>query len=415
MVTPPPCQNADELEVTLRQIRVMRCYATEAGKPISDELAAALAGLAALSQKSNGSTDQAKGKAAGGGAIPKEPEDTARDHPATDQPKDYEAAYRLALEVHRQLAALVHPANPATIASTDFSWNPRQAKPLQRLLIAIALLTVGAMGCFIYASFEINARHAAIATQDLSETPDLGEQDLLAAPPPPNTPPPTDPDAPLDGAGAASDGHAKTPVMTEEGEDGEDRDDVGATANKDNNHQDQSRHREHNRWLSIQLFAAAMLGAGFATLLNAAPYVVQRSFDNSYITFYLIRYLVGIIAGVILGFIGPELIDAFGTESDEGLARLSAAVLAIIGGFSSNAVAAVLTRVSETLLTLVRGRNNESKEDIERRINERVDAEKQRFTATQATKISDILATFDEGPDKAREALRTMIRKPPGV
>ncbi|MEM6756840.1 MAG: hypothetical protein AAF586_06705, partial [Planctomycetota bacterium] len=346
----PNCADADALEATLCQIHVMRCYATESGKPINDELAALIAQLASLCRLATPPAD---------GTPPPEVQPPPGQQ-FRGRLEDYEATYRLALEVHRLLSALIHPANPATIVSTDFTWRIwklKTVRPLQWLLIAIAVLTLAATLAFTYATFELNTQN------DVEQT-----------------------------------------VAQQAGVDGDD-----LVRNVDSKNQ---AGWVHDWRLSLQFFAAAMLGAGFATLLNAAPFVVHRSFDNRYITVYLLRYLLGVVAGVILGLVGPDLIEAVSDEPPEGLTQLSLAVLAIVGGFSANAVAAILTRISDTLVALVRGRNEEPREEVERRINDRVDAERQRFNATQATKISDILAKLDQDPDIAREALRAMIGKP---
>ncbi|MEM0915155.1 MAG: hypothetical protein AAGK09_11165 [Planctomycetota bacterium] len=390
----PNCADADALEATLRQIRVMRCYATESGKPINEDLAAALALLATLCRTAPPPAD---------GEPPAE-EPAERAEPAKDrlfrgQPEDYETAYRLSLEVHRQLATLVHPATPATIVSTDFTWRiwrPKTVRPLQWVLMAIALLTLAATVTFTITTFGLNVQANASSADRQVTTDDVPEPDPphVTSNPGGGSPKPANPSATTT---------TQPPPNT-----------ANDPAPPDNSGDPETTNRNPGRQLWLQFFAAAMVGAGFATLLNAAPFVVHRSFDNRYITVYLLRYLLGIVAGVILGFVGPELVRPDKGAPPEGLARLSVGVLAIVGGFSANAVAAILTRISETLVALVRGRNDAPKEEVDRQINERVEAERQRFNATQATKISAILATFAQSPDKAREELEAMVRKPPG-
>ncbi|MEM1209191.1 MAG: hypothetical protein AAGI54_07975 [Planctomycetota bacterium] len=255
----PNCADADALEATLRQIHVMRCYATESGKPINGELAALIAQLASLCRPASPPADWTP--------PPEVQPPPPPDQQFRGQPNDYEATYRQALEVHRLLSALVHPANPATIVSTDFTWRIwkfKTVRPLQWLLIAIAALTLAATLAFTYATFELNTRDDVKKTVTKQTVDDGGDQAMK----------------------------------------GDSTDQVGWV---------------HDWRLSLQFFAAAMLGAGFATLLNAAPFVVHRSFDNRYITVYLLRYLLGVVAGVILRLVGPDLIEAVSDEPPEGL------------------------------------------------------------------------------------------------
>jgi hypothetical protein len=106
----------------------------------------------------------------------------------------------------------------------------------------------------------------------------------------------------------------------------------------------------------LQNFFAAMLGAAFYTLYTANTYIVQRTFNRAYIIHYGVRFVLGIVAGVILANFGEYLLTgsvAGGVERPSVI--LTQTVLALMGGYSADAVNAIFTRVAETLTTLVRG------------------------------------------------------------
>lgn len=101
---------------------------------------------------------------------------------------------------------------------------------------------------------------------------------------------------------------------------------------------------------------AAMLGAAFYTLYTANSYIVQRTFDRRYTTHYIVRFVLGVVAGVILANFGGYVLTGTLTGNAEapGIV-LAQTLLALIGGYSADAVNAIFTRVAETLTTMVRG------------------------------------------------------------
>jgi hypothetical protein len=104
-------------------------------------------------------------------------------------------------------------------------------------------------------------------------------------------------------------------------------------------------------------FYAALLGAGFNGLLTAYRYFRNRSFDPYYVPVYIVRLVIGVVAGFVLGNIGYSLL-----EGESTLAKLGPAVIAMLGGYSAEAVRQVLDRLVEVLVTTVRG-----KEEVARR------------------------------------------------
>jgi hypothetical protein len=98
------------------------------------------------------------------------------------------------------------------------------------------------------------------------------------------------------------------------------------------------------------LFAAA-LGAVFYVLFTAHDYVKNRTFDPRYNSLYLIRFVLGVLAGLILA----NVVAAPLLNKNETLRSLGPAVIALLGGFSTEAVYQVLQRLVDIMLAAVRG------------------------------------------------------------
>jgi len=96
---------------------------------------------------------------------------------------------------------------------------------------------------------------------------------------------------------------------------------------------------------------AAALGAVFYVLFTALDYVKDRTFDPRYNSIYVIRFVLGVLAGLILAIIlGAPLF-----KNNTTISSLGPAVIALVGGFSTEAVYQVLQRFVDLLLTAVRG------------------------------------------------------------
>jgi hypothetical protein len=105
--------------------------------------------------------------------------------------------------------------------------------------------------------------------------------------------------------------------------------------------------REEFHWL----FAAA-LGAVFYVLFTAHGYVKDRTFDPRYNSIYLIRFVLGLLAGLILANVVAE---SSLLNKNSALSSLGPAVIALLGGFSTEAVYQVLQRLVDIMLAAVRG------------------------------------------------------------
>lgn len=97
--------------------------------------------------------------------------------------------------------------------------------------------------------------------------------------------------------------------------------------------------------------AAAGMGASFAALFTASRYIADRCFEPRFEVTYWISFFLGLIAGLILVTLLP--VDA---DDGNGFARPT---MAMLGGFSASAVYRILTRMVDTVESLVRGDNKE--------------------------------------------------------
>lgn len=92
------------------------------------------------------------------------------------------------------------------------------------------------------------------------------------------------------------------------------------------------------------IISASGLGAGFYTLSTVRRYLINRSYNPRYNPSYIIRFLLGIAAGSILAFMFKDSFSNYPIE-----------VLAVVGGFSADAVGVILTRISEVLISVFKG------------------------------------------------------------
>jgi hypothetical protein len=100
------------------------------------------------------------------------------------------------------------------------------------------------------------------------------------------------------------------------------------------------------------LFSAA-LGAVFYVLFTALDYVKNRTYDPRYNSLYVIRFVLGVLAGLILAIVMQHDVGG-GTTAQ----KFGPSVLALLGGFSTEAVYQILQRLVEILLAAVRGDNS---------------------------------------------------------
>jgi hypothetical protein len=104
---------------------------------------------------------------------------------------------------------------------------------------------------------------------------------------------------------------------------------------------------------------AAALGAVFYVLFTAHGYVKDRTFDPRYNSVYIIRFVLGLLSGLILATVlGAKLF-----AGKTGVNELGPSVIALLGGFSSEAVYQILQRLVDMLLATVRGDDSTAARD----------------------------------------------------
>jgi len=107
----------------------------------------------------------------------------------------------------------------------------------------------------------------------------------------------------------------------------------------------------------VQIIGAAGLGITFQSLYTAHKYLKNSTYNPAYNQAYLINFALGLFAGSILGLFGQELFPA-----GSSALNYQPNALALVGGFSAEAVAQILQRVSDTLVTAVRGTQKDKSE-----------------------------------------------------
>jgi hypothetical protein len=92
------------------------------------------------------------------------------------------------------------------------------------------------------------------------------------------------------------------------------------------------------------------MGAGLHGLLTASRYLRERSFDKNFFPIYLTRLVIGTIAGMILAKI------VVGELPDTGaVVVFTPGVIALLGGYSAEAVRQMLDRLVLVLTTAIQG------------------------------------------------------------
>ena len=144
---------------------------------------------------------------------------------------------------------------------------------------------------------------------------------------------------------------------------------------------------------ALYLLSAAALGACFFALFKARRYINAGTYDPKYEQTYWVRIILGIIAGVILALLIPL--------GNTGNPELTKPLLALLGGFSAEAVYRILGRLVETLETLVQGSNDEAIATQQQIAKSRADLQAIQDRTKQAqalVKLKDAVAGGADGP-----------------
>lgn len=140
----------------------------------------------------------------------------------------------------------------------------------------------------------------------------------------------------------------------------------------------------------LQLFFSGGLGACLFALYTSRTHIVKRTFDNKYISHYYTR----IIIGVITGFILANIINSAFLQSETGILKdLTPSLIALLGGFSSDAVIRILNRLVAMLTTLVEGETKDIIESREEELKGRYEAQKIRDNMNNVIELRTVLET----------------------
>ncbi|GEM_PF-1754732 len=166
---------------------------------------------------------------------------------------------------------------------------------------------------------------------------------------------------------------------------------------------------------TIAIIFGAGLGSAFYALFTANHYVTARTFDLGYSSVYTTRWILGIIAGVILANIIVPYVKSDGMKPDF-LAQLGPPMIAMIGGYSAEAVNQILRKLVTMLVTLFESETQDIVRFKEQEMKVKYTAEdtkKRLSTAIELTKIyGEFQSSVEAKPDtgnKIKELLNNLI------
>lgn len=152
-------------------------------------------------------------------------------------------------------------------------------------------------------------------------------------------------------------------------------------------------------WEFVRYFGAAAIGSSFYALYTATAYLRDGTFDPKYIETYIIRCVLGLFSGFILSNF-PELLSPGWKQQPGNGYTLSCLTLALVGGFAADAVALILQRIADTLVTIVRGSGQERAEAS-------AEKDKVKLKADIATQLQDVMTLDDSA--KMQEQIKKII------
>ena len=144
------------------------------------------------------------------------------------------------------------------------------------------------------------------------------------------------------------------------------------------------------------ILAGAILGATLYAFWTAREYLRDGTFSRQYSQVYLIRFGLGVVAGFILGSLAGDSNLFTGGSKQFGVFTL-----AVVGGFSAEAVVQILQRISDILVATVRGSDRD-----------RAKADAERATAKTINETAAKLQEALQKPtsDEAKAAVQKVVR-----
>ena len=151
--------------------------------------------------------------------------------------------------------------------------------------------------------------------------------------------------------------------------------------------------------------SGAILGSTLYAFWTARLYLRDSKFSSRYSQDYVVRFGIGIVAGFILGSIISESSLPEEEPFQKAAQLFGPFTLAIVGGYSAEAVIQILNRIAEVLVTTIRGGKEETKVNVERTINKKLN----RVAAdlNEASQIDDA----EELAAKIQEISRKLLKE----
>lgn len=157
-------------------------------------------------------------------------------------------------------------------------------------------------------------------------------------------------------------------------------------------------------FIIFTFIASAGLGVSFVSLFQINKYITSGTYDPKYESSYWIRFVLGIIAGLTLSVLIP--ISKGGQAS-----QLGRPLLAMLGGFSVNLVYRLLTRLVETVESLVTGSKEDALAIKEKELNIRAREEDIHSRHEVAASLMNIIQQIEPqtDPKQIKDKLQTLI------
>lgn len=262
---------------------------------------------------------------------------------------DGKSDYELILSAHGKLSGIVAPATPRSLAATEFSLRNNRAYRTYFLVGFLLLMAlVGLVGYILTLPRPVSPASqsptSAVIEEKMIDRVSFVSRTL-------------DPDA----ANAA----------------------VSVSAS--NSSQDSLR-------TQVNYLFAAMMGAAFSGLLTVYDYLKNRCFNPDYMIVYFIRFFLGLLAGMVVGNVGSNLI-----QGNQTISELGPGIIALLGGYSAEAVRQILDRLVEVLVTAVKGKDTRTDERL--------------VVAQDVLSIAQVAAADSNTPDEVRDKLNDLLKK----
>ena len=152
--------------------------------------------------------------------------------------------------------------------------------------------------------------------------------------------------------------------------------------------------------------AAAGLGASFATLFKANKYVIDGTYDQKYDTLYWSRFLLGMIAGLIL-------VEFIPLDTSNFKLPMTRPILAVLGGFSASVVYQILSRLVDSVGSIVQGDVGATQVAAQAASDMRREASESQRRMETVSQLVSLQTQMNSGadPEQLQHAVRTITQK----